>query len=505
MKGTKESSMYSVKGIKCLRDNYTETGSAIVSEYTANSLNQYTSRTVPGVAAVRGFADANATVTVNENPAYRLGEYFFGSDEFDNSQSSVDAALVTTAALASPTNGPDEVASVTSRVHVAKTPQLFEYDLDGNLLSDGCYSFAYDAANRLEKVSTNGVLVLANFYDAKSRRVKKVTPEAATTFFYDDWNLVEERVAYTNGTVSTIRYFWGKDLSGTLQDAGGVGGLLYLTVDGAVYVPCCDSNGNITHYLDSNGSTVAQYIYDTFGNLILQSGSLADFFRHRFSTKYFDVETGLYYYGCRFYHSGLVRWITRDSIEEIGGNNLYVFCNNDPAQEFDPNGCIPLDIIWDIANIIYDICVGDDVALAADTAALLIPYVPAGSTKLVKAARLSKVEKICPGVKNLEVTYKYIHVDYHFPKGPKAAKEWVSMTKDKRKSYWKPQTTDADVKGYIDAALRKAKSEGKIKPSQLKGYEYNVGSTIGATGGKTTPKIKIQIDSNGYIHAHPWP
>ena len=95
--------------------------------------------------------------------------------------------------------------------------------------------------------------------------------------------------------------------------------------------------------------------------------------------------------------------------------------------------------------------------------------------------------------------------DYHFPKGPKAAKEWVSMTKDKRKSYWKPQTTDADVQGYIDAALRKAKSEGKIKPSQLKGYEYNVGSTIGATGGKTTPKIKIQIDSNGYIHAHPWP
>ena len=38
----------------------------------------------------------------------------------------------TTAALASPTNGPDEVASVTSRVHIAKSPQLFEYDLDGN-------------------------------------------------------------------------------------------------------------------------------------------------------------------------------------------------------------------------------------------------------------------------------------------------------------------------------------------------------------------------------------
>ena len=38
----------------------------------------------------------------------------------------------TTAALASPTNGPDEVASVTSRVHIAKSPQTFEYDDDGN-------------------------------------------------------------------------------------------------------------------------------------------------------------------------------------------------------------------------------------------------------------------------------------------------------------------------------------------------------------------------------------
>ena len=48
-------------------------------------------------------------------------------------------------------------------------------------------------------------------YDAKSRRVKKVTPNATTTFFYDDWNLVEERIAYADNTTSTIRYYWGRD------------------------------------------------------------------------------------------------------------------------------------------------------------------------------------------------------------------------------------------------------------------------------------------------------
>ena len=54
--------------------------------------------------------------------------------------------------------------------------------------------------------------------------------------------------------------------------------------------------------------------YDAFGNTISQSGPLADFFRHRFSTKYFDSETGLYYYGYRYYSPVLMRWLTRDPI-----------------------------------------------------------------------------------------------------------------------------------------------------------------------------------------------
>ena len=214
----------------------------------------------------------------------------------------------------------------------------FTYDLDGNLLSDGVHTYTYDAANHLKTVSTNGVIILTISYDAKSRRVKKVTPEATTTFFYDDWDLIEERIAYTNGTTSTLHYYWGKDLSGTLQGAGGVGGLLYLTIDGAIYVPCYDANGNITRYLDSTGNTVALYTYDAFGNIIFKSGPLADFFRHRFSTKYFDVEAGLYYYGYRFYHPVLMRWLTRDPIEELDSSNLYLFVWNRPSCSVDKLG-----------------------------------------------------------------------------------------------------------------------------------------------------------------------
>ena len=206
-----------------------------------------------------------------------------------------------------------------------RRPEFIGVKDDGN-----AYSYAYGS------LFSNGVLLVTNFYDAKSRRVRKVTSEATTTFFYDDWNLVEERVAYTNGTISTIHYYWGKDLSGTFQGAGGIGGLLYLTVDGAVYNPCYDNNGNITRYVDASETIVADY--DAFGRAISQSGTLADVFHHRFSSKCFDVETGFYYYGRRFYSPVLRRWLNRDPIGERGGINLYGVCKNNVVSSLDPVG-----------------------------------------------------------------------------------------------------------------------------------------------------------------------
>ena len=197
------------------------------------------------------------------------------------------------------------------------------------------WSYTYDAASQLVSVSSNGVLLVTNQYDCRRRRVKKITPNAMHTFLYDDWNLIHERVDYTNGTTEEFDFYWGRDLSGTLQGAGGVGGLLYVKRNGVIYVPHADANGNILRYTDTAGNVVAAYTYDAFGRTISQSGPLADVFRHRFSTKYFDLETGLYYYGYRFYLPVLRCWLTRDPIEERGGLNLYCMCENSLVFSFD--------------------------------------------------------------------------------------------------------------------------------------------------------------------------
>ena len=79
-------------------------------------------------------------------------------------------------------------------------------------------------------------------YDDRGRRSHRrvwkqvyLPAEVTHKYYYNGWNPVIERVQSDSGTTATVRYVWGKDLSGSLQGAGGVGGLLATQVGGAWY------------------------------------------------------------------------------------------------------------------------------------------------------------------------------------------------------------------------------------------------------------------------------
>ena len=154
------------------------------------------------------------------------------------------------------------------------------------------------------------------------------------TFVWDGNNIVLEKVEFADGTTRTFEYFWSLDKSGTEQDAGGVEGLLAVSMDGVFYIPCYDHNGNIIPYISETGSIAAQYTYDPYGNIVDSNGNLADVFSFGFSTQYHDRETGMVGYKRRFYRPDLGRWLNRDPIEEDGGENLYAFCVNNPILYF---------------------------------------------------------------------------------------------------------------------------------------------------------------------------
>ena len=136
--------------------------------YRVNRLNQYTSRTVPGAVRVLGTGLGTNAVSVNGQPAYRKGEYFFQEVTADNTRDSVWLGLTATA-----TNQ----AACTQNRFLPKSPEQFTWDADGNLTKDGRWNYTWDAENRLIRITANTAAGpqqrIAFEYDWKGRRIRK--------------------------------------------------------------------------------------------------------------------------------------------------------------------------------------------------------------------------------------------------------------------------------------------------------------------------------------------
>ncbi len=111
-----------------------------------------------------------------------------------------------------------------------------------------------------------------------------------------------------------------------------------------------DGNGNVQQLVDSaTGDVVADYGYGPFGEPLRTTGAMAALNPFRFSTKYQDEETGLIYYGFRYYHSQTGRWLNRDPINQMGdlrfgdvtllsSHKDYLFVENSPSNRLDVLG-----------------------------------------------------------------------------------------------------------------------------------------------------------------------
>jgi RHS repeat-associated protein len=224
------------------------------------------------------------------------------------------------------------------------------HDLDGNLIEDHKNRYTWDSENRLTRVeSKDGTLHLDYVYDHQSRRMMgtetknpgKANEEQKTTYYvYDDWNLLaelEETKHEEPGTKNYVQrtFTWGRDLSGSLQGAGGVGGLLAITEGEEHRFPAYDANGNVGQLINEQCHAMAAYSYDPFGNVTEMAGAEAAANPWRFSTKPVEAGTGWLYYGFRYYQPETGRWLNRDPIEESGGTNLYRSFGNDGIGRYD--------------------------------------------------------------------------------------------------------------------------------------------------------------------------
>ncbi|MCP5538197.1 MAG: hypothetical protein H7A51_18440 [Akkermansiaceae bacterium] len=215
------------------------------------------------------------------------------------------------------------------------------YDSNGNTTSLRGRSLTWD---RKDRMRANGNIEY--IHDALGRMVQRKNTTTGVTHRYSwsGWLMISEQKKNASGVETEfLRYTWGADLTGSLEGAGTVGGLLMIerfaagggTAQVAHVHP--DANGNTMGTTSDTGAMLTWYKYHPFGQVESEGGN-SDWLgwnRFKFSTKYLDAETGLYYYGYRYYDPVTGRWPSRDPIEEDGGNNLYGFVGNDGVNNSD--------------------------------------------------------------------------------------------------------------------------------------------------------------------------
>jgi RHS repeat-associated protein len=215
-------------------------------------------------------------------------------------------------------NADDEVSSET-------------YDNNGNTLSTGGKTFAYDSENHLTSMNGGAVSIV---YDAFGNRVAKTVNGITTKYLVEDdvnpTGYPQVLDELTNGVVTCI-YTYG--LQRISQDQ---------IVEGA-WTPSVygyDGEGSVRQLTNSAGAVTDTYNYDAFGNLLNSTGTTPNNYLYR--GEQYDPDLGLYYLRARYYNPLTGRFMSRDPEDGKAKDpktlHKYLYAGGDPVNAKDPTG-----------------------------------------------------------------------------------------------------------------------------------------------------------------------
>lgn len=232
--------------------------------------------------------------------------------------------------LSSNENGAQSTYSVNKdNQMLSKAGRSFTYDNQGNRVTDGSKTLAYDFDDRL-KVWNNPITSIAlNFtYDGMGRRISKdingTTHQYANSTVGDLSHVLVDKNTSNN---SQKFYLYG---DGLLSQGGAN------TADRQYYL--MDGLGNARYITDNSGNTVQAYNYDPYGSETVSSNT-SDY---TFQAQEKDSENGLTNLRARYYDPTTGGFISRDPVEgnlskPITQNN-YPYAGNNPINLSDPSG-----------------------------------------------------------------------------------------------------------------------------------------------------------------------
>ncbi len=150
------------------------------------------------------------------------------------------------------------------------------YDAAGNVTNDGTHTYQYDAENRLIKIDGGSTAQYA--YGPQGERVSKIAA-GVTTYFY--WGI-------------------GEKISGqwTKLYVQGLGGKLVEYSGGTTWFFATNHLGTIAARMNVSGQLMETYRYLPYGERYAGTPT-----PHQYTGKERDAESGLDYFGARYYAS----------------------------------------------------------------------------------------------------------------------------------------------------------------------------------------------------------
>jgi RHS repeat-associated protein len=313
------------------------TNNLLVQTFNVDAAKELTNVSRSGTFTLSGATPAPVTnLTVNGQAAQTYGDFTFartnltlanGNNTFTNIAQNIYGVALTNTFTA---NLPSSVG--------------LNFDNNGNLTNDGTKTLSYDSENQLTNVTVTGSYRSDFVYDGLNRR--RIERDYSwngnwiktneTRFIYDGYLPIQER---DSNNVPQVTYTRGLDLSGTLDEAGGIGGLLARTDTNGSTFYHADVAGNITALIDSRQNIVGRYLYNPSGKLTGMWGSMGPANVMRFSSKPYMQLADEYDFGFRRYRTDLPGFTT---VDPLGGINPYSLGYNDPLFYVDPYGLYSL-------------------------------------------------------------------------------------------------------------------------------------------------------------------
>ena len=218
----------------------------------------------------------------------------------------------------------------------------YEYDDSGNLTkktdNNGSVRYSYDGFNRLKSVAS-GENIMEYAYTPEGFRSKKTVNGSTTRYLYDGANICAEVIP--DGTAYT--YYRADGIIGSVH---GDEKLYYSQTSRGDVSVVYDTAGNVVKsntYSPYGERKTVQKVNDTNDPLRLMWVAETENVHIPFGYcgEYTDDETGFVYLRNRYYDPEVGRFITEDPIRD--GVNWYVYCENNPVSNLDPNGLYTLD------------------------------------------------------------------------------------------------------------------------------------------------------------------